>query len=129
MAYDTFLQVVSQLSGQKRARCVLQDQIIFIDRQQKNRWVLSTKVFHGEGYLPPSVSDCLSSSGVLRWNQNGASLQLDHDSKSIYLIHEIDAANRYTHFRFLMKDFATIAKEWHTTFEDLASSDLNNKFH
>ncbi len=125
MAYDIFLQIISQLSGQKRARCVVQDQIIFIDQPHKNRWVLSTKVFHGEGYLPPSIRGCVSSSGILRWQERGASLRLDPHSQSIFLIHEIDATRRYTHFRFVMKDFLSLAEEWRIIFDDLGSQDLD----
>lgn len=108
-------------------------QTIFIDRLQKNRqgnlqetrWSLSTKVFDGDGYLPPAVRDCVSSSGVLRWQEKGATLRLDPISKSVFLVHEIDAASRYLPFRFFMRDFATLAQEWRTLFDDLASGDLH----
>jgi hypothetical protein len=129
MSYDAFLQVMSQLSGQKRARCVLDDQIIFIDRlSQKNRWSISTKVFDGDGYLPPSVRDCVSSSGVLRWQEKGASLRLDSFSKNVFLVHEIDATSRYIPFRYHLRDFAELAREWRTLFDDLASKDLTGSF-
>lgn len=124
MAYDVFLQVMSQLSGQKRARFVMNDQVIFIDKLQKNQWALSTKVFHADGFLSPSVRDCVSSSGVLRWQEKGASLRVDPISKNVYLVHEIDAASRYTHFRFLIADFVSLAKEWRAVFNDLSSRDL-----
>ncbi len=134
MAYDVFLQVMSQLSGQKRARFVMDGQTIFIDRLQKRsqdklqetRWSLSTKVFDGNGYLPPSVRDCVSSSGVLRWQEKGATLRLDPISKSVFLVHEIDAANRYLSFRYYLRDFSTLAQEWRTLFDDLSSGDLRH---
>lgn len=127
MAYDAFIQVITQLSGQKRARIVVKEQVIFIDRLDKNRkknlWNLSSVVFHGEGYLPPSIRDCVSSSGVLRWEENGAELRVDPLTKSVYLVQEIDAANRYIPFRYFISDFATLAQEWRTYFDDLTSRD------
>ncbi len=125
MSYDAFLQVMSQLSGARRARCVVKNQIIFIDNvSEKNRWALTAKVFDGEGYLPPSVRDCLSSSGRLRWQEKSAYLRLDDISKTIFLVHEIDSTRRYIPFRFYLRDFAELAEEWHLMFDDLAASDL-----
>lgn len=54
----------------------------------------------------------------------GATLRVDPISKNIYLVHEIDATNRYTHFRFLIADFVSLAQEWRTIFDDLSSRDL-----
>lgn len=129
MFYAVFLQVMTQLSGSKRAKCVIHGQTIFIDRLQKGDkkeiWTLSTKVFNGDGYLPPTVRECVSSSGVLRWQERGATLRLEPLSKSVFLIHEIDPAKRYLPFRSIMRDFIDVAQEWRTHFDDLISTDLN----
>lgn len=131
MAYDIFLQVMSQLSGQKRARCVMKGQTIFINRLEqasKTRWSLSSKVFLGEGFLPPSIRDCVSSSGVLRWQEKGATLRVDSTTKSVFLVQEIDATKHYLPFRYVMADFAHLAQEWRTLFDDLASRDEAPRF-
>jgi len=129
MSYSLFLQVMSHLSGEKRGRFNIEGQTFFIERQQKypkkEIWVLSTKVFNGEGYLPPTIRDCISSSGVLRWQTRGASLKLEPLSKSVFLMHEIEPAKHFIPFRSLMRDFIDLAQEWRTHFDDLSSKDLN----
>ncbi len=124
MSYDAFLSVINQLAGQRRARCVVQGSVIFIESKPKQKkWSLATRVFSGEGFLPKAVKDCVSSSGVLRWQQRGANLRLDPDNHSVYLTQEISYEPKYVPFRYVMRDFADVANEWREILEDFAERD------
>ncbi len=124
MSYDAFLAVTTQLAGQRKARCVVQGSVIFIEsKPTEKKWALATRVFSGDGFLPQSVKECISSSGTLRWQQRGANLQVDPASSSVYLVQEIDQAGKYVPFRYLMRDFAEVANEWREILEDFAERD------
>src|SRR5579871_5407460 len=100
MSYDAFLTVMDQLAGQRKARCVVQGSVIFIEsKPTEKKWALATRVFNGDGYLPKSVKECISSVGVLRWQEKGASLRLDPDSHSVFLVQEIQSSSKYVPFR------------------------------
>jgi hypothetical protein len=123
--YDAFLTILTQLAGKKRARVVVQGSVIFIESAggKKDRWAVSTRVFSGEGYLPRSVKECVSSSGLLKWQERGAYLHLDPAEQAIYLVHEIDSSPKYVPFKYMMNDFVTVANEWREILEDFASRD------
>ena len=93
MAYDVFLLVMSQLAGRRKARVVIQGEVFFFEvSDKKNCLTLYTKIYSGEGDLPPSVRSCVSSSGVLRWQQRGAFLKLDSNAHCVYLFQEVEMA-------------------------------------
>jgi hypothetical protein len=124
MSYDAFLTVMNQLAGQRKARCVVQGSVIFIESKPKQKkWMLATRVFSGDGHLPQSVKECVASSGVLRWQEKGAKLRLDPASHSIYLVQEIGGEPKYVPFRYMMRDFADVANEWREILEDFAARD------
>ncbi len=124
MSYDAFLAVMNQLAGQRKARCVVQGSVIFIEsKPTEQKWSLATRVYGGEGFLPKSVKECVSSSGVLRWQEKGANLRLDSVTNSVFLVQEITSSSKYVPFRYLMKDFADVANEWREILEDFASRD------
>ncbi|MBS3905203.1 MAG: hypothetical protein KGZ39_07750 [Simkania sp.] len=124
MLYDTFLAVMNQLAGQRKARCVVQGSVIFIESKPVGKqWSLATCVFDGGEYLPRSVKECVSSAGVLRWQERGANLRLDPASNSIYLVQEIQSSSKYVPFRYLMSDFAEVANEWRDILDDFAARD------
>ena len=124
MSYDAFLAVMNQLAGQRKARCVVQGSVIFIEsKPTQKKWSLATRVFSGDGFLPQSVKECVSSSGTLHWQEKGASLRIDPSSDSVFLVQEIDQAGKYVPFRYLMRDFADVANEWREILEDFAERD------
>ncbi len=124
MSYDAFLAILTQLAGKKKARVVVQGSVLFIETKSKrDQWTISTKVFDGEGYIPKSVRDCVSSSGVLRWQERGAYLQLDSFTNSVYLVHEIENSKKYVPFRYFVHDFVEVANEWREILDDFSERD------
>ncbi len=125
MSYDAFLLVMSQLAGKKKARVVIQGQVIFFEPgHKKNHWILSTQIFCGEGYLPSSVRSCVSSGGMLRWQQSGAYLKLDPKNHCVHLFEEIQMEeNRYIPFKSYLNEFLSIATEWKDILHELADRD------
>ena len=128
MSYDAFLVVMSQLAGSKKARVVIDGEVIFFEAsEKKNYWTLYTKVFVGEGFLPKSVRGCVSSSGVLRWQDSGAYLKLDISSHCVYLIQEVEMQEgKYIPFKHYLSDFSIVAEEWKEILQDIAEGDYSS---
>ncbi len=125
MSYNAFLIAVSQMAGKKKARVVVDNHLIFIEElKKKNRWNMFTKVFHSNGYLPPSVQDCLTSAGALRWQCRGPYLRLDAMTQSVYLVNEVEMpVGKYIPFRLHLNEFLAAANEWKKTLECFAKND------
>jgi hypothetical protein len=124
MSYDTFLVVLSQLAGKKQARVVVQGSVIFVETDDKKaKWNLKTKVFDGDGFLPHGVRDCVSSTGMLRWQERGAYLKLDNETQNVYLIHEIESSKKYVPFKYQVNDFVEVANEWKEILDDFSTRD------
>lgn len=125
MSYQAFLIVMSQLAGKQKARVVVEGEMIFFEASsKKNHYTLYTKVFSGDGYLPKNVRSCVSSSGVLRWQQNGAYLKLDPLTYSVYLFQNVEMQQgKYIPFKHHLSDFATVAAEWREILRDFAEKD------
>jgi hypothetical protein len=121
MSYDAFLLVMSQLAGKRKARVVIQSRVIFFEMsQKKNRCILYTKVYSGEGALPKSVRSCFVSSQLLRFQSRGTYLKLDPSAGCIYLFREVEMQmGKYIPFRDHLEDFSLAASEWKETFQDL----------
>lgn len=126
MSYDAFLLVRSQLAGNRKARVIIQDNIIFFEKTKKDHWTLYTKVYSVDGYLPNSVRSCVSSAGVLRWQHSGAYLKLDPHSHSVYLFEEIKIEEgKYIPFKRHLSDFSTVAAEWKEILQSFAERDCS----
>jgi len=126
MSYDAFLMTLSQLAGKNKARVVVQGSVIFIETQpNRKKWKMSTKIFNKDGPLPGGMKECVSSSGMLKWQERGAYLKLDPCTNSLYLIHEIESATKYVPFKYLVNDFAQVANEWKEILDDFAERDHN----
>jgi hypothetical protein len=124
MAYNAFLLVLNQLAGNRIARIVFEDKVIFFEKSKQNCWTLYTKLFAGDGYLPSSVRSCVSSGGVLRWQHNGAYLKLDSASHSVYLFEEIEIEEgKYIPFKHHLSDFSMVAAEWTEILQELGHRD------
>lgn len=125
MSYDAFLVVMSQLAGKRKARVVIDGEVIFFDAsQKKNHWTLYTKVYSGDGYLPKNVRSCVSSSGVLRWQHSGAYLKLDPLTYSVYLFQEVEMEEgKYIPFKQHLSNFSMVAAEWRSILRDFAEKD------
>ncbi|MGC1878717.1 MAG: hypothetical protein WA347_02725 [Rhabdochlamydiaceae bacterium] len=127
MSYSAFLLVMSQLAGNRKARVVNQGNLIFFEMsQKKNYWTLSTQVYSGDGYLPSSVRSCVSSNGMLRWQQCGAYLKLDPLSHTIYLFQEIQMEKgKYIPFKHHLNNFSIMVAEWKELLQEFAESDYS----
>jgi hypothetical protein len=124
MSYDAYLLTLSQLAEKKKARVVVQGSVIFIETLQgKKKWNLSAKVFDHDGLLPKTVKECLSSTGILKWQERGAYLKLDSNTNAVYLIHEIESSAKYVPFKYRVNDFAQVANEWKEILDDFAERD------
>lgn len=128
MSYDAFLLVMSQLAGKRKARVVIDSEVIFFEAsQKKSHYTLYTKVYSGDGYLPKNVRSCVSSSGLLRWQQSGAYLKLDPFTHSVYLFQEIEMeGGKYIPFRHHLSDFSMVAAEWREILQDFARRDCSS---
>lgn len=129
MSYEAFLLVMSQLAGNKKARVVVRENVIFFEKSDKeHQLILYTKVYFGEDDLPHSVRSCLSSNGVLRWQHNGAYLKLDPPSNSVYLLEEVQMEDgKYIPFRHHLNNFSAIADEWKEILQEMAERDSSSK--
>jgi regulatory protein YycI of two-component signal transduction system YycFG len=114
---------LSQISTQKKAKVIYQDQQVLIEKgNKKNQWTLSTKVFSGDGKIPHSVQECISSSGTFRWQLGGAYLKVDSSNHTVSLIQTIDTSMTYIPFKEVMTYFVSVADEWREIFEDFSES-------
>ena len=127
MSYKAFLLVMSQLAVRKTARVVFEDNTIFFEATEENdRLKFQTKVYGGEGYIPPSVRACVSSGGTLRWQESGAYLQLEESSFSIHLIQEAEMQmGKFVPFRNTLSDFSRVADEWREILQELDEKDCS----
>lgn len=116
---------MSQLSGKRKARVVIQDEFIFFEPSPKeNHFTIYTKVYSGEGYLPQAIRSCVSSSGVLRWQESGAYLKLDPLTHSVYLFQEVQMEmGKYIPFKHFLGDFCKVSAEWRDIFKEFAEKD------
>lgn len=123
--YQAFLLVMSQLAGNKKARVVVRDNVIFFEKSDReDRLTLYTKVYSGDDDLPNSMLACVSSSGVLRWQHNGAYLKLDPSSQSVYLFEEIPMEDgKYIPFRHHLNHFSAVADEWKEILQQMGERD------
>lgn len=117
MHYKLFLHTLSQLNNNGRATIVFEDNTIYVNSMKSNKWRLSTLLYEGRYDTPSEVHCCMSSTGILRWQQRGAYLQRDASSDCISLIEEIDIqSNKYLSFKNHIVDFIQVSKEWKEIF-------------
>jgi hypothetical protein len=125
MFYKPFLLVMAQLASKRKARVIIQDETIFFEASEKpHHFTVYTKVYSGEGYLPKTIRSCVSSSGLLRWQQTGAYLKLDPLTYSVYLFQEVQMEEgKYIPFKYILSDFSSVAAEWREILQDFAEKD------
>ncbi len=128
MSYNAFLGVMSQLAGKRKARIVIDGEVIFFEAsERKNHLTLYTKVYSGDGYLPNNVRSCVSSSGLFRWQQSGAYLKLDPFTYSVYLFQEVQMEEgKYIPFRHHFSDFLLVARQWREILLDFEQKDYSS---
>jgi hypothetical protein len=121
MSYDLFLRVMSQIANKKVASLTVDDQEIIIEPYKKeNHWLFRTTLYYAEEEIPSCIRSCISSSGVLRWQEKGAYLQIEEESHSVLLIQKIIMEKgKFIPFQFHINDFAHIATEWRGILSDL----------
>jgi hypothetical protein len=121
MAYEAFLQILTQLAGQRRARVVVREHTVFVEEGGR---VLSSSVFRGEGGVPPTIREALSGRGVLRWQSAGTHLRLDRETDSVWLFQEeAETSLRYVPWKRRLEAFAQLVEEWKRVLDDLADRD------
>ena len=125
MSYNTYLLVLSQLSSRKKAECVVQGSVIFVESKQSDKdWNLSTKIFDADtAKIPSFLQQSLTSRGLLRWQERGAFLKLDPETNSVYLVQQIQSSRKYVPFKYLMNDFAGVAREWKDILDEVSHRD------
>ena len=115
MSYKEFLKFIAQFAGHRKAEIEVEGNLITIEmRGQKNCWRLSSPVYISEGHLP----DCLSYSGVLRWQERGAFLEVDRETESVNLVQDITSFATYLRFKPLFLDFSQLVTEWKDILDD-----------
>jgi hypothetical protein len=125
MSYRSYLFVLSQLSSCKRAECVVQGSVVFVEVGEKDKkWKLSTKLLDSsEKSIPSFLKNSLNRSGMLRWQERGAYLCLDPETSHVYLMQEIESSNKYVPFKHVMSDFASVASEWKDILHEVSLKD------
>lgn len=125
MSYNTYLLVLSQLSSRKKAECVVQGSVIFVESKEVGKdWNLSTKIFDADtAKIPSFLQQSLTSRGLLRWQERGAFLKLDPETNSVYLVQQIQSSRKYVPFKYLMNDFAGVAREWKDILDEVSHRD------
>jgi hypothetical protein len=114
MDYHTFLLLLSQMSGQRKAKVVLQGSVIFVETGSKNdHWNLSTKISKAD-----TKKLKFELRNGFRWQGKGAYLKVDSEQESVYLVQEVVSSKKYLPFKYLIEDFASIACEWKEIFEE-----------
>ncbi len=118
---------MSQLASKRKARVIIHGETVFFTATEKpNHFTLYTKVYSGEGYLPKEIRSCVSSSGLLRWEQTGAYLKLDPLTYSVYLFQEAQMEEgKYIPFKNLLSDFSSVATEWREILCDFAEKECS----
>lgn len=124
MEYNSFLLFLSQISGQKKAKVVVQGSVIFVETNAKNgHWNLSTKIMHSEPRKSKNSMDGSLVNGFLKWQERGAYLKLDKETQALYLMQEVTSSKKYLPFKYLIQDFATVASEWKEIFDSNEDSE------
>lgn len=125
MSYQAFLIAMSQTASNRKARFVINNQLVWMEAlPKKDRWSLFTKIFHVDDCLPSSIQDCLTSSDFMRWQYQGAYLKYDAATDSIYLVNEVVMpAGKYIPFRRHLNEFLNAADEWKRALDSLAQKD------
>jgi hypothetical protein len=105
MSYDALIAVMNPLALKKKARCVVQGSVIFIESK------------------PKQLNKCVASSGVLRWQVKGAKSLPDPASHSIGPTQEVGVDPKYIPFRYMTQDVADVAGDWREILDDFAERD------
>jgi hypothetical protein len=117
--YKAFLLFLSQMVGQRKAKIVLQGNVIFVETESKNeRWSLSTKILDLTLGSGAKKSKNLLSRGFLKWQEKGAYLKVDPETQSLCLIQHIASSKKYLPFKAVVQDFALLAVEWKEIFAE-----------
>jgi hypothetical protein len=120
MNYNIYLFLLHQLSFKKKAQCVVQGNVIFIEAKPKTKyWEISTKLVDGQlQKIPSFLKDSLTSRGILKWQERGAYLRLDPFSNHLHLIQDVRASNQYIPLKHLINDFVKVVMEWKNLIEN-----------
>jgi len=117
--YKSFLLLLTQMVGQRKAKIVLQGSVIFIETDPKSeQWDLSTKILDLTLEKGAKKSRNLFSRGFLKWQEKGAYLKVDLETHSLCLIQRIASSKKYLPFKAVIQDFALLASEWKEIFAE-----------
>lgn len=118
--YQDYLSILCQLAHHPMARFKAGPWEVLVEKAE-GQWRLSTPVFQAEEEIPSHVEACVSAAALLKW-QEKISLTLDPLSASVHISQEVAPA-LYEAFRVHVRDFLSLAEEWHEIIADFALRD------
>ncbi|MBM3207888.1 MAG: hypothetical protein FJZ57_04710 [Chlamydiae bacterium] len=124
MDHKNYLYLLHQLSFRKKAQCVVQGSVIFVESTpQSQNWQVSSRILDGDiKKIPRFLKNSLTSKGILKWQERGAYLRLDPVSNHVYLIQDVKVSKKYVPFKYLINDFVQLATEWKNMIENITNS-------
>ncbi len=114
--YHDYLKVMAQLTESNRASILVEGREIWIE---KGDWCIVTKIFNGDGAIPPAVKECVSASKLLRWPDR---VQLKIEGGSVFLVQEVHPLSHFQTFKAYITQFLSLAQEWQEIVEDFSSA-------
>lgn len=124
MEYAAFLILLNQIESQKKAKVVVQGNVIFIETSCNNgHWSLSTKILRIQSKKLQRTLGSYLSRSRLKWQEKGAHILIDPDTQAVQLVQEIIPSKKYLPFKYVVQDFASVATEWKEIFEECSEEE------
>ena len=111
MPYQLFLDILLQLSSDKKAVITLDNGTIHIHPMRgKNKWRIYMPLSHGDKGVLRAL---MPHSGVLRLDAQGPHLELDPSGDTLQLVDEIQIQkDKYISFKKQLDGFIRLSQEW-----------------
>ncbi len=122
MSYKEFLDIVCKLYEKRLAKFFLEDQLIEI-RWAQEKLIVITKIFTGREVIPTYISDCLTSLGSLKWEENRDEIYMDKSSGNLFYKRTLSPRLMYTYFRTEFADYLNQVSEWKSFFRSHAEKE------
>ncbi len=119
-------KLVLDLSQKNRAEIDLSGFAIIIETYESNSWVsISTTVYFGGDYIPPSVRKCVSEKPLFLRGALGADLKIFEETFQIKLSYlgQLDCVDCPKFFQAL-EDFRWLAEQWRDYLDEHDNNDL-----
>jgi Tir chaperone protein (CesT) family len=111
MPYQLFLDILLQLSSNKKAVITLDNGTIYIHPlREKNKWRIHMPLSHGDKSILRAL---MPHNGILRLDSQGPHLELDPSSQTLQLVDEIQIQkDKYITFKKQLDEFIRLSQEW-----------------